>query len=215
MSNDPKPSGAAAEPSATTPVQGSETRSVRISLRAVIALGAAFILFLGGVLVWKSRADDYQERFDAAQRKIEALDQTRKTEVAAASAGARQALDARVEDLLRLSAVPLAWAIRADLIVGNLQRIEGYMNEFSRESLVSGVVLADAKGKIVLATDKAVEKQKFDAVYPLEYLGIESPTMRRDERGGYRLIVPIMGLSARAGTLVVVYTSIAVDGPPK
>jgi len=187
---------------------------VRLSLQAAIAFGCLFVLVIVGILVWKSQADDYHDRLDVAQKKIKSLDQARKSEVAAAAAQARQALDARAEDLMRLSAVPLAWAIRADLIVGNLQRVEAYMNEFARENLVSGAVLADSKGQILLATDKALEKRNFDVVYPAEYLGVESPAMRRDERGAYRLIVPIMGLSARAGTLVVVYAGAPVEAVP-
>jgi hypothetical protein len=187
----------------------------RTSKVLLINLGVLLALLLVALIAWKIKWDSAAEQLSAAQARIEELERSRDADASAAATKMRAAMDSNSESLLRLSAVPLAWAIRAALIVGNLQRVEAYINEFSRERLVKSVLLADARGEVLLASDKSLEKQRFEAVYPAQYLTFESPTMERDGQGLARMIIPIMGMSTRAGTLVVTYNDANEVGAAK
>jgi hypothetical protein len=120
------------------------------------------------------------------------------------STAQRQALDLQARDLLRLAARPLAWAVRAELLQGNLGQVDDYFREFVRERGVTAVLLVGPDGKILLATNRKLETQAAEAFVSKTLL--QAPDATLEETGGLvRLAVPVMGFDRRLGLLVIDY----------
>jgi hypothetical protein len=129
-------------------------------------------------------------------------------ERARSSTAQKQALTGQARALLRLSARPLAWSVRGELLRGNLGQIDDYFREFVRERGVSSLLLVDKDGRIALATNRKLETQPADSV--LSKALLESPDVAFEEAGtALRMAVPVMGFDRRLGTLVVDYDTTA------
>jgi len=167
----------------------------RIAERPVVYLAAGVVtvllLLVGGTYVWKEWAVRSLERRFAAER-------------GQLSTAQRQALGVQARDLLRLAARPLAWAVRAELLRGNVGQVDDYFREFVRERGVNAVLLVGPDGKILLATNRKLETQAADAFVSKTI--IEAPDVMLEEVGGVlRLGVPVMGFDRRLGLLVIDY----------
>lgn len=193
-----QPAGAAASPS-TTPLLG-PGRAEAVLRRGIDARTALYLaggaiavllLFVGGTYAWKEWAvRGLESRFVAERNQL--------------STTQRQALDMQARDLLRLAARPLAWAVRAELLRGNVGQVDDYFREFVRERGVTSVLLVGPEGKILLASNRKLETQAADGTVSKALL--EAPDVTIEEAGGLlRLGVPVMGFDRRLGLLVIEY----------
>jgi hypothetical protein len=66
----------------------------------------------------------------------------------------RTALVDQTREMLRLSAVPLGWSVRTEMIKENYHQIDDYMQRFVKEPHVSRIALVNYEGSIQIATDK-------------------------------------------------------------
>jgi hypothetical protein len=120
------------------------------------------------------------------------------------SSAQRQALTTQARDLLRLTARPLAWSVRAEMLRGNLGQVDDYFRELVHERGVSSLILVDKDGRIALATNRKLEMQPAASVISKALL--EAPEVASEESGSsLRLAVPVMAFDRRIGTLVVDY----------
>lgn len=134
----------------------------------------------------------------------------------------RAALLARLEDFTarqdddaqRRFGTALAWAVRGELIRNNLDQVDQFFNEMVRMERVERVVLAAQDGKILLSTDKRWQGGDFSALYPAELLGTPQVSVLPGAEGKKRVVVPVMGLSSRLGTVVMDYTPLAAPTAP-
>jgi hypothetical protein len=125
-------------------------------------------------------------------------------ERAQASSAQQQALQGQARELLRLTARPLAWSVRAELLRGNLGQIDDYFRELVRERGVSALLLVDKDGRIALATNRKLETQPAASVVSKALL--EAPDFAVEESATtLRMAVPVMSFDRRIGTLVVDY----------
>ena len=186
-------------PASTTPPSGPDRIEAvlhrRIDARTVLYLTGGIItvllLVVGGTYAWKEWVVRGLERRLAAERNQISTTQ-------------RQALDVQARDLLRLAARPLAWAVRAELLRGNVGQVDDYFREFVRERGVNSLLLVGPDGKILLATNRKLETQAADASVSKSLL--EAPDVTLEEAGGLlRLGVPVMGFDRRLGLLVIDY----------
>jgi len=117
----------------------------------------------------------------------------------------RQTLISQDSFYWRLIMEPFGWAIRNELLNGNIEKINQYLAQFVKEPKLKQILIMDKEGIIIAATDKKLEEQAFTTVYPtytldLEYLNIM-------EIGGELYIFqPLMGFNERLGTVFVIYT---------
>lgn len=179
-----------------------------------IGLVAALLVAIGAVYVWKLVAvSDVRREMTAArdslyQRSLVALEQ-------------------RTRDLLRLSVVPLGWAIRSEMLRRDLGRVDAFLTEFVQEEGVRRAVLGGPAGSILVSTDKNLEGQAFSTHFPAALLRLSEPEVREPEpgAGSYRIAVPILGPTRSLGVLVVDYVPeeaplgpgpdpAGADGPP-
>lgn len=175
------------------------TASRRSPARTFCLAAIGVLLLLAGALyLWKL----WTER--SAGKQLEA----QRTELARQAA---QALNEQTIELLRFSSIPLAWAIRSELINANYDQINRYFNEFIKEPYLRQMVLVRPDGNIVLATNKKLEGQEMAAVFPAGLMQQDRVVVDRDERGDIRVAVPIMGLNEKLGLLVVTYAQDSVQ----
>jgi hypothetical protein len=125
-------------------------------------------------------------------------------ERAQSSSARKQALSGQARELLRLSARPLAWSIRAELLRGNLGQVDDYFREFVRERGVTSLLLVDKDGRVALATNRKLETQSAASLVSKTLL--ETADIAVEESGTtLRMAVPVMGFDRRLGTLVIDY----------
>lgn len=127
-------------------------------------------------------------------------------EVAATRAQARDAMTVQAGELLQLTAIPLAWAIRAGVMSNDLRDIDMYMDKLVQEKYVKRIVFVDASGKIVSSTNTKLKEQ--DAATALPGIDLAATTPRVDQTGDdLRIVVPVMSYERQVGTLVLDYST--------
>jgi len=118
-------------------------------------------------------------------------------------AEARQA--AMVKQSLSQFGVPLAWAIRREMMGGNLDQVDQYVTDLVKLDGFEGVTVAKADGSIVVASDRRHLGAAFGSLYAERYLTAEQITAEETAPGQWLLVVPVMGLNARLGTVAIDY----------
>jgi hypothetical protein len=190
--------------SETPPAKDAPPFQLVVPRRLLYAAGglvAVLVLLPLGVYVWRALSmRSLEHRMDA--QKSELLESR------------QQALKLQARDMLRLSARPYAWAVRAEMLKGNLDQVDAYIRQFVREPGVRSVVLVGKDGKVLLASDRKLETQSAEA--------LASPAIRTatevviEEPGEFiRMGVPIMGFDERMAVLVIDYAPpAAADAAP-
>ena len=116
-----------------------------------------------------------------------------------------QALDIQRSDV-RLFAMPLAWAIRRELIQQNYGQVEEYFIELIRHKQFRSVMLLDPDATVRIATYRNLQGNAFSTLYPgMDALSQEVVSYSISE-GSSMFIVPVMGLNERIGTIAFVYS---------
>lgn len=110
-----------------------------------------------------------------------------------------------VKRSLNLLGVPLAWAIRREMLAGNLDQVDQYVSELVKLEGVHEVVVANADGVIAVASDRRHAGAAFTGLYPERYLRADEIVVDEVAAGQWLLVAPLMGLSARLGTVVLGY----------
>jgi hypothetical protein len=124
-----------------------------------------------------------------------------RTEMAAQQ---QEALDAQSRDMLHLTAPPLAWAVRGEMMRENLSQVDDYFREFVREEGVLSIFLIDKENKVVLATNRKLETQPADQVVSQAIQDAESVLIEKLD-STLRMGVPIMSFNEKIGVLVLDY----------
>lgn len=169
--------------------------------KIMLGLVIALVVVAAGMYLWKAAAVNQVEERLVAVRAQEAQARTELVE------RARQ-LDARADaESLKLFSVPLAWAIRRELMASNLDQVDQYLAELVRMPGFQSAVLADASDKVIVASDRKYLERSFSSIYPAQYLQAKAVAVEPAAQGGLRAIIPILGLSQQLGTLVIEYAA--------
>ncbi len=167
----------------------------RIALRLFIYTTGTIIFILVllvlGVYVWKT----------LAVRSLEQRLEFQETEMARER---QQALHVQARDMLRLTALPLAWAVRTEMMRGNLNQIDDYFRDFVKETGVLSVLLIDRENRVALASNRKLEAQPADSVVSQAIQNADNIVIEESE-SFLRLGVPIMSFNEKLGILVVDY----------
>ncbi|HEY1009811.1 MAG: PDC sensor domain-containing protein [Daejeonella sp.] len=110
------------------------------------------------------------------------------------------------EGHLLLLSKPFAWAIKAELLQGNLKQIRSYMNQMVQKTNIHHIALADKDGKIIVSTDTREEGRSFLTIGKRAYLSNKQTSL--ENVGNKKLVVsgPVLGPEGRLGTLMISYT---------
>jgi hypothetical protein len=160
---------------------------------------AILVIALIAVFLWK----------EVAVRGVESRSEAERAGIVEQT---RTALVDQTREMLRLSAVPLGWSVRAEMIKENYHQIDDYLQRFVKEPHVSRIALVDYEGSIQIATDKKLEGQRADSVFPSPILEVGQVTVHDEGTDEVFVAVPILSYDARLGTLVLAYSLSSVDG---
>ena len=154
--------------------------STKLHTVVIVVLAVAVVGFAGARIVAERQAEEQrialQEHFQAA-------------------------LAEQASSLLRMSALPLAWAVRSALLKDDLTSIEGYLQR---------AVLLGGDDKIRLASNGKLNGRSAQETFPEIALGQQSPAVVTTDKE-VRVVVPVMGYDRRLGTLILSYSRSGVD----
>ncbi len=151
------------------------------------------VALIATIWIWKaieisSLKKDRDEKIQAMQKQSE-----------------EQLLQTQMNDLMLL-AKPYVWAIRTEMMKGNIDAVNVYNNEMVKEKNFQSIIVTDNKGFIVSSTDKKLEGKDYSTIGKAAYLTINETTVTSS---GKLITVasPVMGFNNRVGTLVINYLS--------
>jgi len=101
--------------------------------------------------------------------------------------------------------------VRSELIRKNLDTIAQYLAEIVKMRDTEKVVLIGEDGQLLVSTDKRLEDSEGGDIYPDEILNLRNITIKSNVDGKKLLVVPIMGLNNRIGTVIVSYNLVALN----
>jgi hypothetical protein len=118
-------------------------------------------------------------------------------------------VDARQTDMVKQSLIlfsmPLAWAIRREMMADNLDQVDQYVTELVKQKGIELVAVAKADGVIAVASDRKQLGTALGTLYDKRYLSAEQVSVEETAPGQWLMVVPVMGMNARLGTVVVEY----------
>lgn len=168
-------------------------------------LAAIAVLFAGILYAW-TRIDAAEASANQRLERERAASGVAMARVAAATDQVIAARDKQLQQLtgrlLRLSAVPLAWAVRDALDRQDFGRISTYVRDLAREPAVRRVALALPDGKVRVASDPNLEGQDASAAFGGVSLAAEAPSVETTAHETL-VLVPVMGMTNRLGTVIV------------
>ena len=165
-----------------------------VSKRNTMLIAALVILALfAGLWIWKSVQISNIKK-DSAER--------------------QQALKQRADEVLmeaemkymKLIAKPYVWAIRTEMMRGNIDAVNLYANDMVKEKNFQSIMVADERGTIISSTDKKLEGKDFSSVGKSAYLTADSTIIDQVNKSTLMVSSPVMGFNKRIGTLVFNYT---------
>ncbi len=113
-------------------------------------------------------------------------------------------LTAQTAALLRLSALPLGWAVRGAMLKDDMGSVDTYLQRIVQEPHVTGAALVGPDGKVRLASNRKLENRPAAELFSGVALNGQSPFVMASE-GSARVVVPVMGYDRRLGTLILSY----------
>lgn len=187
MTQDPRDSEKTPDPGASGEQQPeqSENKSFIVAHWCLITI-LILVLAVAGMYVWKNVAV--------------------KSAKAQLTESANRVITEQNRSYLRLVAVPLVWAVRSEMIRDNYDQINQYLNQFVKEQNMKVIVIAKPDGIIEVSTNKKLEGTSVTGVFPSSVLQEEKTMVSSLEGGDIMVVSPIMGISAKLGTLILLYT---------
>ncbi|MDP3586339.1 MAG: hypothetical protein Q8R61_14515 [Thiobacillus sp.] len=146
-----------------------------------------------------------------AQKRLVAKLETDRAAMTAQADNDRQALlgqlrtraGAASEASLREFGTALAWAVRGEMIRNNLDQVDQFFTEIVKLPGTERALLAGVDGKIAVSTDRRHLGAEASTLVPPEALLLPQVTVRSEADGTLLLVVPVMGLNDRLGTVFV------------
>lgn len=150
------------------------------------------LLLIVGLWIWKSiETSNIRKNADTEQ---ESLKQEAKGLIVRAH-----------EHHLRLLAKPFVWAVRSEMMQGNMSQVNLYMNEMVKEKNFQRIALVNDKGVIVSSTNKKDEGKPFSTIGNNSDLTNNDTNLQTLQDSVINMSSPVMGFNNRLGTLVIKY----------
>lgn len=110
---------------------------------------------------------------------------------------------------LKLLAKPYVWAIRTEMMNGNIEAVNLYANDMVKEKNFQTITVVDDKGMVISSTNKKLEGKAYTSVGNAAYLSNDSTLVNKVDDATLEVSSPVMGFNKRIGTLIFNYM------PPK
>ncbi len=106
---------------------------------------------------------------------------------------------------LKLLAKPYVWAIRTEMMKGNIEAVNLYGIDMISEINFQTITVTDEKGVVVSSTNKKLEGKPYAPAENTTSLTSDSTVVNQIDNGTIRVTSPIMGFNKRIGTLILNY----------
>ncbi|MEJ7736826.1 MAG: hypothetical protein WKF97_05305 [Chitinophagaceae bacterium] len=110
---------------------------------------------------------------------------------------------------LKLLAKLYVWAIRTEMMKGNIDAVNLYANDMIKEKNFQTITVANENGVVVSSTNKKLEGKPYASIANAASLNSDSTVVNQADNGAVNVISPVMGFNKRIGTLIFNYM------PPK
>lgn len=107
---------------------------------------------------------------------------------------------------LQLMAKPYVWAVRTEMMNGNMSQVHLYANDMVKEKNFKSILIVNNKGIIVSSTDKKLEGLNFETLGNQSYLNTNNTVVDHLNDSLLVIVSPIMGFNSKLGTLVMNYS---------
>jgi len=164
----------------------------RVKKTILMIIGVTLILLIG---VWIWKAIEIKSLKKASE----------KDKIALKEQATRQIVESN-EVHLKLLAKPIIWALRSEMMQGNLSQVNLYLNDLVKEKDFQEIVVANAKGTIVSSTNKKDEGQPFSTIGKESSLSSDDTNLENVSDSLLIMTSPIMGFNNRLGTLYIKYS---------
>ncbi|WP_374163701.1 hypothetical protein [Arcticibacter sp. MXS-1] len=158
----------------------------------LITIGVALILLIS-LWIWKSV--EISGIRNASEKEKQNLKEQATSEIA----------EVHKQHLLLL-AKPFVWAVRTELMQGNRNQVNLYLNDMVKEKNFQQIAIADNKGKIIASTNKKDEGQPFSSIASAGSLNNNDTNIETQSDSTLVMTSPVMGFNSRLGTLLIRYT---------
>jgi len=112
---------------------------------------------------------------------------------------------------LKLLAKPYGWAIRTELMKGNIDAVNLYANDMVKEKNFQAITVVDEKGMVISSTNKKLEGKSYASVGNPANLSNDSTVANTVDDNTLEISSPVMGFNKRIGTLIFNYTPPITD----
>ncbi len=181
----------------TATVSSNDRKSYFPSPKNKLLVASAIVVVLFAALwIWKSVEI---KNLKQENEKKESLLRQKATELLSRS-------DSRY---LKLLAKPYVWAIRTEMMKGNIEAVNLYANDMVKEKNFQTITVVDDKGMVISSTNKKLEGKSYASVGNAAYLSNDSTAVNKVDDNTLEISSPVMGFNKRIGTLIFNYM------PPK
>lgn len=106
---------------------------------------------------------------------------------------------------LRVMAKPFVWAVRSEMLRGNMEGVNLYLQDMVKEKNFQRIQVADTRGVVVASTDKKTEGKPLADTGGM--LAADSTIVNNTGDSAWVISSPVMGFNNRLGTLVIDYAN--------
>jgi len=193
-----------AEPSDYSSPAAKQTWIGRLG-RARLPLWIALVVVIAllAVLGWQRVAVNRADARLAAER--ETLSSQFQADRSALVSELKAKVEADADESKRQFGMALAWAVRGEMIRNNLDQVDQFFGEIIKLPHTERALLADSTGKVLVSTDRRYLGVALSMLVPVEATLAGEVAVRAGPNETKLLVIPIMGLNSRLGTVVVSY----------
>ncbi|MEO7489287.1 MAG: hypothetical protein ABIU77_19390, partial [Ferruginibacter sp.] len=173
------------------PVDQAPKEPANENKKILITIGIALVLLIT-IWIWKS---------------IEIKDIRSKTEsdYQALKEQAIKGIVAAKEEQLKVLAKPYVWAVRTEMMKGNISQVNLYALDMIKENNFMRIAIANDSGIIVSSTNKKDEGNSFTSIGEAAALTNDNTLVANTGDSVLIVTSPIMGFNKRLGTLFIKY----------
>jgi hypothetical protein len=115
----------------------------------------------------------------------------------------RSRVETETDESRRQFGLALAWAVRGEMIRNNLDQVDQFFTEIVRLPNTERVLLVGTDNKVLIATDRRLKGADAVALVGADALQLPQVSVRAGQDGTRELVIPVMGLNARIGTVIL------------
>jgi hypothetical protein len=167
-------------------------RKYSFSLKQITIIGAAFLLVVIFLFVWKSEEiKSVKNAYNLSQ--VQLIDST------------QSQIEKSKSNFLNLLGKAYAWAVTDEMMKQNLPKVNSYGNDLVKEKNFLSIMVTDDRGTILSSTDKNFEGVDFRTFSSPYYLNVDSPVVHRVNDSLLVVASPLMNYKGKIGTVIIRY----------